>query len=294
VGASATGNPAGEQGLGVSPRGHVVFGSLFSPPLAASRKIKYKLPVLPGRFSVSVLWVFDKDGKRVIEDGFPGASWLAGVKMDRDGYVYAQMQGYPLFNGKVGAPMRNSKSCTLVKFKPGEARMFSDMKPTDPGLSKHPLPKDQVPARPKEFSTGKRSGWLEGMAWMVPDVGISGNKATKSSSNCICACESRFDLDLYSRSFCSEVHKYRVCVVDSNGNPMLNIGRLGNVDSGQPLAKNDRVPNPRKIGGDEVAIAHCTAVAVHSDKRLFISDIGNTCVRSVKLDYHASETVPLR
>jgi hypothetical protein len=135
---------------------------------------------------------------------------------------------------------------------------------------------------------------LEGMAWMVPDVGISGNKATSSSSNCICASESRFDLDLYSRSFCSEVHKYRVCVVDSNGNPMLNIGRMGNVDDGLPLAKNNRVPNPRKIGGDEVAIAHCTHVAVHSDKRLSISDVGNTCIRSVKLDYHASESVPLR
>jgi hypothetical protein len=35
-------------------------------------------------------------------------------------------------------------------------------------------------------------------------------------------------------------------------------------------------------------------VAVHTDKRLFISDVGNTCIRSVKLEYHASETVPLR
>jgi hypothetical protein len=74
---------------------------------------------------------------------------------------------------------------------------------------------------------------------------------------------------------------------------MLRIGRMGNVDDGLPLVKDGRPPNPRPIGGDELAIANCMHVAVHTDKRLFVSDIGNTCIRSVKLEYHTSERIPL-
>jgi hypothetical protein len=36
-------------------------------------------------------------------------------------------------------------------------------------------------------------------------------------------------------------------------------------------------------------------VASHTDRRLFIADAGNLCIRivSVKLDYHASESMTL-
>jgi hypothetical protein len=34
-------------------------------------------------------------------------------------------------------------------------------------------------------------------------------------------------------------------------------------------------------------------VGTHSDRRLFIFDGNNDCIRSVKLDYHVSERVPL-
>jgi hypothetical protein len=53
-------------------------------------------------------------------------------------------------------------------------------------------------------------------------------------------------------------------------------------------------PNPRSIGGDETAIMNCLQVAVHTDKRLIIGDIGNYCVRSVKLAYHVTERASLR
>ena len=99
------------------------------------------------------------------------------------------------------------------------------------------------------------------------------------------------DLDYYGRSFASEVEKYRIVVLDSNGNVMLHIGRMGNVDDGMPLKKQGGPPNARSIGGDEMAIMNSLHVAVHTDKRLFISDIGNYCIRSVKLGYHAEERV---
>jgi hypothetical protein len=53
-------------------------------------------------------------------------------------------------------------------------------------------------------------------------------------------------------------------------------------------------PHPRSIGGDEVAIMHAQNLAVHTDRRLFLADIGNQCIRSVKLGYHAEERIPLK
>jgi hypothetical protein len=126
---------------------------------------------------------------------------------------------------------------------------------------------------------------------MFGGVGLSGRVVP--GSNCHCQANSRFDLDLYARSFASEVHKYRAVVLDTNGNVMLRIGRCGNVDDGMPLVKDGGPPNPVSIGGDEVALMNCLQLAVHTDKRLFLSDIGNYCIRSVKLGYHKSISVKL-
>ncbi|MFO7899960.1 MAG: hypothetical protein R6V58_12980, partial [Planctomycetota bacterium] len=75
---------------------------------------------------------------------------------------------------------------------------------------------------------------------------------------------------------------------------MLRIGTYGNVDDGMPLIKEGGPPAPRSIGGDEVAIMHGQMLNGQSDRRLFIGDLGNACVHSVKLGYHTTETVPLR
>jgi hypothetical protein len=39
---------------------------------------------------------------------------------------------------------------------------------------------------------------------------------------------------------------------------------------------------------------HGAYLATDTDKRLFIADPGNARILSVKLDYHATERVPLR
>ena len=105
---------------------------------------------------------------------------------------------------------------------------------------------------------------------------------------------SRFKLDAYARSFAPEVDRYSVAVLDSNGNLIVRIGSYGNFDDGVPLiaAGGSRKPNP--MGGDEVGLFYATYVGVHSDKRLFIADFGNSRILSVKLGYHAEEKVALK
>jgi hypothetical protein len=93
--------------------------------------------------------------------------------------------------------------------------------------------------------------------------------------------------------------------MDSNGNLILRIGQYGNVDDGMPPEGVQRgaaksggpmvaPPNPRSIGGDEVSLMHGCHVATMTDRYLYIGDVGNGRIVSVKLDYHATERVPLQ
>jgi hypothetical protein len=106
-----------------------------------------------------------------------------------------------------------------------------------------------------------------------------------------------------ARTFVPEVDRYRVVVLDGNGNVITRLGRYGNVDDGMPLIKPDpspankqgmQPPHPRSIGGDEVATMNVQNLAVHSDRRLFLADAGNNCVRAVTLLYHADVRVALK
>ena len=83
-------------------------------------------------------------------------------------------------------------------------------------------------------------------------------------------------------------------VLDSNGNLIVHIGRYGNVDDGKPLVTQGGPSNTRSIGGDEVGLFHACFVATDTDRRLFIADPGNACIRSVKLGYHTEEKVKLK
>jgi hypothetical protein len=82
-------------------------------------------------------------------------------------------------------------------------------------------------------------------------------------------------------------------VVDSAGNLILRIGTYGNADDGVPLIRDGGPPRPRALGGDEVGLFHGVYLATHSDRRLFVSDVGNARVVSVKLDYHTEERMAL-
>jgi hypothetical protein len=44
----------------------------------------------------------------------------------------------------------------------------------------------------------------------------------------------------------------------------------------------------------EVSLFHACYVGTHTDRRIFISDVGNGRILSVKLGYHAEEKVALK
>jgi hypothetical protein len=153
------------------------------------------------------------------------------------------------------------------------------------------LAKTQQPTRPLDLtSAAQGKAWVVDAAWMYGGVGYGGKNIGIG-----CACwNARFALDYLNRSFAPEIERYRVAVLDANGNLILRIGRYGNVDEGKPLIADGSPPNPRSIGGDEVSLFHGAYLATHTDRRLFIADPGNSRILSVKLDYHATEKIALK
>jgi hypothetical protein len=101
--------------------------------------------------------------------------------------------------------------------------------------------------------------------------------------SCLCA-SCRFDLDLYARCFIPKAYQFTVGVVDTNGNPICEIGRYGNADSG-------RGPGS---AAPEIALAYCAYVAVLSDRWLYLCDDGNNRIVRVRLGYHAEERTSLQ
>ena len=109
---------------------------------------------------------------------------------------------------------------------------------------------------------------------MYGGIGYCGKNPVEVGGHCACY-NCRFALDYFGRSFAPETRRFNVAVLDSGGNLLLRIGRYGNVDD------------------QGISLMHGAYVAVHTDRRLFIADYGNFRLLSVKLDYAATETVPL-
>lgn len=291
-------------GFGVSPRGTIAVACMNpSNPAEKSRMKEKKIQddssgraytptVYPGRVRAAhgqEVHVYDKHGKLIKADAAPGIAGSNDIEIDRAGNVFLLAASTPYLDGKA---YFNGRGCTLMKFAPGKMKCLATEK------APIPLPKA---ARPKRTVDMTRPGlWVEGGDWLFGPVGADGHYG--SGGKCHCRAMGWFSLDYFGRSFAPEVDRYRVVVLDTNGNVIMRIGRYGNVDDGMPLVKPDpspkakhgvQPPNPRSIGGDETAIMHAQGVAIHNDKRLFIADGGNHCIRSVKLDYHATAKVNL-
>jgi hypothetical protein len=229
----------------------------------------------PGRVfggKLALIHVWDKKGKLLCEDAVPGLPDLYGLEIDRNGNLYVlssatrHLGGTRYFNDMTG---------TLMKFKPRNGKVISD--------EARSVPLEGKPTRPPDMSSAMQgNAWVDGAEWMYGGVGYCGKNRGVG-----CACWStRFCLDYFARSFVSEQDRYSVAVIDTNGNLILRLGKYGNEDSRGP-------GSPVPLGGDEVGLFLGAYMATHSDKRLFIADVGNARIVSVSLKYHTSEKLPL-
>jgi sugar lactone lactonase YvrE len=284
-------------GMSVNARGQLVM-SCTSRAKSAQRqrgvkarvgeiRSKAYTPALyPGRVRHGEVHVWDKHGKLVHEDAIPGLTWLCGTSIDRDGNIYVLADSTRAFGRK---KYHNEMTGTLMKFKPGKGKLISAS-----GRAPVRLSKENRPKRPPEVSGGSTgTAWVEGSEWLFGAAGWFGFNTARAGGGCDCW-HSRFCLDYLARSFVPEVERYSVAILDSAGNVITRIGRVGNVDDGKPLDLKGGPANPRSIGGDEIALFHAAYVGTETDRRLFIHDAGNSRILSVKLGYHVDHKTALK
>ena len=285
-------------GLHVSASGHIAVSTVYgvgpeSRTDGAQVHVEdgmYRTRLYPGRrfggHGVIQVHVLDRHGRQVRVDSVPGLIENAyGTGIDERGDIYLLEASARRIGGEM---YFNDLTGTVMKFTPGRARAFT--------TSGAPIPLTSPPDRPLDL----QSSWVEGAHWFYGGVGWSGFNAT-SGPQCHCP-NPRFKIDYFARSFTPEHHRFNVGVLDANGNLILRVGRYGNVDEGMPTGQDGKSdpralgipPNPRSIGGDETALFSPRALAVDTDRRLFISDLGNARVASVKLGYHADHRTPLK
>ncbi len=268
-----------QNGFAVGPRGDIAAFWLRAPRARARdeeetayEEQRWEPRIYPGRPQAHVITIWDRHGQPVHKDAVPGVSLVSGLGIDAAGDVTVMANISRNLPDVV-------RSCTLMKFTPGEGRFLTAGRPIVA------LPEGRRPDRPQDLA----GHWVENAHWFYGGVGWT------NSGHIHCMCwHSRFALDYFGRSFAPEPDLFRVAVLDSSGNLILRVGRYGNVDDGMPLVKEGGPPNPRSIGGDEVALFQPNYVGVHTDRRLFIDDAGNSRIVSVKLGYHTEETIALR
>ncbi|MFO7898057.1 MAG: hypothetical protein R6V58_03235 [Planctomycetota bacterium] len=281
-------------GMGVSPRGHLVVATYMQSKQIESRKDEktaavgagdaYLPRVYPGRLlggKHPVVHVWDEHGKVIYEDAVPGIGITHGVEIDRDAHLYVLDTAARILDGR---RYFNDMAGTLIKFAPKTGLVYSTRN------TPIPLSKERRPDRPPDLANaGHGRAWVEGAAWLFGGLGWGGKNR---GIGCDCW-NCQFDLDYFRRAFAPETDRYSVAVIDGNGNLICRFGTYGNVDDGMPLVREGGPPHPRSIGGGEVALCHGAYVAVHTDRRAFITDNGNARVLSVELGYHRTETVRL-
>lgn len=230
----------------------------------------WKPRIFEGRGGNTIVRIWDRYGKVVQEDAVRGVGYLADAFLGKDGALYlateAQRNGY--FDPLTG---------TFVKFRANGKILSSE------GAA---LPLQSKPERPPDTHKGaghRGASWWEDAEWFYGGMGFCG----KNNSTCHCP-KFQSAHDYFDRTFVPETGHCSVAVLDSAGNLITRIGRYGNVDDGEPLVPDPRIPKPRPIGGDEVALFYPAYLAVHSDRRLFVNDPGNQRVASVKLGYRVS------
>lgn len=248
-------------------------------------KSGYAPEIYPGRVNYCQIHMWDRQGRLLKDDIFPGIGITDGIAIDNDDNIYSLVDGARIIDGKT---FFDRTSETLIKVKPNKAKIFSDSKRVD-----IPLANSNKPNRSPDIHSGSLDkAWVEGAEWFYGGVGFAGFSVGYAPA---CACwNARFSLDYLQRSFAPEITHFSVAVLDSNGNLIMRIGQYGNIEDGVPIKKEGGPKNPNSIGGDEVALFHAAYLATTTDKKLFIADAGNARILSVKLGYHNQKINPIK
>ncbi|MFC1479702.1 hypothetical protein ACFL6F_03810 [Planctomycetota bacterium] len=103
-----------------------------------------------------------------------------------------------------------------------------------------------------------------------------------------CNCENtRFDVDEFGRVWYPDLGRFRVCVLDTNGNDITYFGGYGNSDSHGPDTEDKKLAEP------EIPLAWLIGVGV-TDKYVYLPDSMNRRLLRCRITYKEEKTCEIR
>jgi hypothetical protein len=239
-------------------------GTIWMPCAPADRKIdemKIKLIDPDGRIRKDC--ILQVQGAR-----------LGGIVADRAGNIYLGAQAVPrgeriprAFAGKLPAdsPAHHPsndymQNAMLYKFPPEGGGILYDPQGAFTAIAQY----------------SHRNVTVTNALWMKR-LGYVGSHGEELG----CHCETtRFDLDGFDRLFVPDLFRFRVCVLDTEGNDIASFGAWGNMDS---RGRGSPVPEPEIPFGWPLSV-NC------GGGKAFVADLVNRRVVAVKFDHAAEET----
>ena len=147
---------------------------------------------------------------------------------------------------------------------------------------------------------------LQGALWYRPGFGHVGQ--CSNNDHCHCA-GTDFDVDDFGRVFAPDTGRFRIGVLDTNGNEIMSFGAYGNqnycgpdsyvVDPATKLLRPRKADDPKALvspfaaeGSPAIAFGWICGVAT-TDRYAYVSDLINKRVLRVKLAYAVEESCAL-
>lgn len=254
---------------------------------------------------------------RLVKTVIASASRAAlGPRLDRGGNIYLaetlkpDRQRYPaVFEGRLSPPQQALYTMlygSVVKFGPqGGAVEW-------PGKEAAGVPKFDLPADMKKETIP--GNWYLNLFRGNPaltDATVHGARWVRFGFShigrpyCFCLAND-FDVDDFGRTFYPDLLRFRVGVLDTNGNEVMSFGGYGNQDACGPESyvrdPQTRLLRPRKESDPpdlvspsaqpEIGFAWIMGLAV-TDRHAYVADEVNRRVLRVNLGYAATETAPI-
>jgi hypothetical protein len=271
-----------------------------------------------GDGALTSLEVYGPDGtrQRTALWGITDGSY--GPRVDARGNIYVmeciEPEGQPFpdefkphLAGKYGVHWYDWIYGSIVKFPPAGGNIRIKPRNKDEKPKADPVALPDSAARQKIGVNLRGDGHeVQGALWLRGGFSHVGGVALCSGGTNHCHCTgSDFDVDDFGRVFAPDTGRFRVGVLDTNGNEILSFGAYGNQDFCGPescvLDPASKLLRPRKpedpqdlvspFAEPELAFGWIVGLAV-TDRYAYVDDVINKRILRVRLDYAATETVP--
>jgi hypothetical protein len=197
---------------------------------------------------------------------------------------------------------------SVVKFSPKGGNLFLSQRNDNDRPNADPVALPASVAKEKVYATFRKGeSLMQGALWWQPGFAHLGDMGIAAGGeHCHCTgCD--FDVDNFGRTFAPDNGRFRVGILDTNGNVILHFGAYGNQDFCGPdsyvLDPRDKTLRPRKADDPKDLVSPFAAPAIAfkwivglavTEHYVYVADSGNRRVLRCRLGYAIEKTAAIR